>query len=111
MLSLIASSSVPCQHSGVALLSDSEIEERLAALPDWERDGDAIRRTYECGDFVGSTDFVAAIVAPAESMGHHPDLEISWDKVTVTISTHSEGGLTKADFELAAEVDARSQSD
>ena len=44
-------------------------------------------------------------------MGHHPDLEISWDKVTVTISTHSEGGLTAADFELAAEIDARYPND
>ena len=43
------------------------------------------------------------MVEPAEAMGHHPDLEVSWDKVTVTISTHSEGGLTEADFELAAE--------
>ena len=50
--------------------------------------------------------FVDALVAPAEALGHHPDLEISWDTVTVTISTHSEGGLTAADFELAAKIDA-----
>ena len=50
--------------------------------------------------------FVDALVAPAEAMGHHPDLQISWDTVTVTISTHSEGGLTAADFELAAQIDA-----
>jgi len=95
----------------MALLGDSEIEERLGALPGWERAGSAIRRTYECGDFVGSTDFVAELVEPAESMGHHPDLEISWDRVIVTISTHSEGGLTAADFELAAEVDSRYPND
>lgn len=95
----------------MALLSDNEIEERLAGLPEWERAGAAIRRTYECGDFVGSTSFVAEIVEPAESMGHHPDLEVSWDKVIVTISTHSEGGLTKADFELAAEIDSRYPND
>ena len=51
------------------------------------------------------------MVGPAESLGHHPDLEVSWDQVTVTISTHSEGGLTKADFELAAELDARYPND
>jgi 4a-hydroxytetrahydrobiopterin dehydratase len=90
----------------MALLNDSEIEERLAELPEWKREGDAIRRTYECGDFVGSVNFVESLVSPAESMGHHPDLEVSWDKVTVTLSTHSEGGLTKADFELAGEIDA-----
>jgi 4a-hydroxytetrahydrobiopterin dehydratase len=44
------------------------------------------------------------MVEPAESMGHHPDLEVSWDKVTVTLSTHSEGGLTAADFELAGKI-------
>jgi 4a-hydroxytetrahydrobiopterin dehydratase len=95
----------------MALLSDSEIDERLARLPEWQRSGDAIRRTYECGDFVGSVSFVQSLVGPAESLGHHPDLEVSWDKVTVTISTHSEGGLTKADFELAAELDARYPND
>ena len=95
----------------MALLSDSEIEERLARLPEWQRAGDAIRRTYECGDFVGSVNFVESMVSPAESLGHHPDLEVSWDQVTVTISTHSEGGLTKADFELAAELDAQYPND
>lgn len=95
----------------MALLSDSEIEEGLARLPEWQRAGDAIRRTYECGDFVGSVNFVESMVSPAESLGHHPDLEVSWDQVIVTISTHSEGGLTKADFELAAQLDAQYPND
>jgi 4a-hydroxytetrahydrobiopterin dehydratase len=95
----------------MALLNDAEIEERLGGLSGWERDGDSIRRVYECGDFVGSTDFVAAMVEPAEAMGHHPDLEISWDKVTVSLSTHSEGGITESDFELAREIDARYPND
>jgi len=92
----------------MALLSDAEIEEGLAGLAGWERSGEAIARTFGCGDFVGSVRFVESLVAPAEAMGHHPDLEISWDRVTVTISTHSEGGLTAADFELAGKVDALS---
>ncbi len=92
----------------MALLNDAEIEERLAGLPGWERSGEAIARTFECGDFVGSSGFVESLVEPAEAMNHHPDLAISWDKVTVTISTHSEGGLTAADFELAGKVDALS---
>jgi 4a-hydroxytetrahydrobiopterin dehydratase len=95
----------------MALLSDAEIEERLGSLPGWERAGDAIRRTYECGDFVGSVNFVQSVVEPAEARGHHPDLEISWDKVTATLSTHSEGGLTGADFELAQELDAAYPND
>lgn len=92
----------------MALLDDSEIEERLSGLDGWERGGDAIAKTFACGDFVGSVRFVDSLVEPAEAMGHHPDLAISWDKVTVTISTHSEGGLTAADFELAAKVDGLS---
>jgi len=90
----------------MALLEDAEIEAKLAGLPGWERSGDAIVKTFTHGDFVGSVRFVESLVEPAEAMGHHPDLEVSWDKVTVTISTHSEGGLTAADFELAAKVDS-----
>jgi 4a-hydroxytetrahydrobiopterin dehydratase len=92
----------------MTLLADSEIEARLAELAGWQRQGEAIVRGFECGDFVGSVRFAQSLVEPAEAMGHHPDLEISWDKVTVTISTHSEGGLTAADFELAEKVDALS---
>jgi 4a-hydroxytetrahydrobiopterin dehydratase len=92
----------------MALLSEQEINERLAGLSGWELEGKAIRRSFECGDFVGSLRFAGSLVEPAESMNHHPDLEISWDTVTVTISTHSEGGLTAADFELAEKVDALS---
>lgn len=89
----------------MSLLSSAEIEERLATLPGWERRGEAIVKVFERGDFVGSVKFVDGLVGPAEEMGHHPDLEISWDKVTVSLSSHSEGGLTAADFELAAKID------
>lgn len=92
--------------SAMALLSDAEIEDRLAGLAGWSRAGAAIEKRFERGDFVGSVAFVDSLVAPAEEMNHHPDLAISWDTVTVTISTHSEGGLTAADFELAAKIDA-----
>jgi 4a-hydroxytetrahydrobiopterin dehydratase len=92
----------------MALLSDAEIADKLASLPGWERHGGAISKGFRCGDFVGSVRFVESLVEPAEAMGHHPDLELSWDTVTVTISTHSEGGLTAADFELAEKVDALS---
>ena len=90
----------------VALLSESEIEAKLGELSGWERSGEAIVKTFERGDFVGSVRFAQSLVEPAEEMNHHPDLEISWDKVEVTISTHSEGGLTANDFELAAKIDA-----
>jgi 4a-hydroxytetrahydrobiopterin dehydratase len=87
-------------------LGDAEIEARLGELEGWERRGESIAKTYERGDFVGSVRFVGALVDPAEEMGHHPDLEISWDKVTVSLSTHSAGGLTANDFELAGRIDA-----
>jgi len=90
----------------MAPLNDSEIEARLSEHPGWERQGDSIRKSFERGDFVGSVNFVQSLVGPAEAMGHHPDLELSWDKVTVSLSTHSEGGVTAADFELAAKIDA-----
>jgi 4a-hydroxytetrahydrobiopterin dehydratase len=90
----------------VALLGDAEVEEKLAELSGWERSGDAIEKSFERGDFVGSVRFVESLVGPAEAMDHHPDVTVSWATVTVTISTHSEGGLTASDFELAEKIDA-----
>lgn len=90
----------------MALLSDSEIETRLAELPGWSRSGETIEKEFERGDFVGSVEFVTKLVEPAEAMNHHPDLSISWSTVKVSLSTHSEGGLTANDFELAAKIDA-----
>ena len=90
----------------MALLSEPEIESRLSDLSGWERKGEAIAKGFSCGDFVGSVRFVENLVEPAEEMGHHPDLEISWDKVKVTITNHAEGGLTANDFELAGKIDA-----
>ena len=90
----------------MALLGSNEIEAKLADLEGWERRGDAIVKSFERGDFVGSVRFVDSLVEPAEAIGHHPDVAISWATVTVTISTHSEGGLTAADFELAGKIEA-----
>jgi 4a-hydroxytetrahydrobiopterin dehydratase len=90
----------------MALLSDPEIEERLGDLDGWTREGDAITKTFKNNDFVGSVKFVDSLVEPAEGMNHHPDLEISWDEVKVTITTHAEGGLTGNDFDLAGRIDA-----
>jgi 4a-hydroxytetrahydrobiopterin dehydratase len=89
----------------MARLSDEEIDERLSGLDGWERDGDAIRKRFDRGDFKGSVDFVNRLTPDAEEMNHHPDLEISWSTVTVSLSTHSEGGLTANDFELAGRID------
>jgi 4a-hydroxytetrahydrobiopterin dehydratase len=89
----------------MALLNDEEIEGRLEDLEGWSRDGDAITKDFKRHDFMGSVGLVNDMAPVAEEMGHHPDLAISWDTVTVTLSTHSEGGLTGADFELAAKID------
>jgi 4a-hydroxytetrahydrobiopterin dehydratase len=90
----------------MARLTDTEIDERLAGLDGWERDADAIRKRFKSEDFKGSVDLVNRLTPEAESMNHHPDLAISWDELTVTISTHSEGGLTENDFELARRIDS-----
>jgi 4a-hydroxytetrahydrobiopterin dehydratase len=88
------------------LLSEDEVEQRLAQLEGWEREGDALRREFKLKDFVGSIEFVNRLVEPAEEMNHHPDLAISWNRVTVSLSTHSEGGITENDFELARKIDS-----
>jgi 4a-hydroxytetrahydrobiopterin dehydratase len=90
----------------MARLSDDEINERLAGAAGWERDGEAIRREFKHDDFQGSVDFVNRLTPAAQEMNHHPDLEISWDTVTVRITSHSEGGLTENDFALASSIDA-----
>ena len=87
-------------------MADSEIEARLAEHPGWERQGSSIGKSFKRGDFVGSVNFVRSLVAPAEEMNHHPDLEVSWDTVTVSLCTHSDGGVTAADFELATKIDS-----
>jgi 4a-hydroxytetrahydrobiopterin dehydratase len=89
----------------MARLGEEQIEGALERLEGWTRDGEAITKAFERGDFMGSVGLVDAIAPVAEELGHHPDLAISWDTVTVTITTHSEGGLTDADFELARRID------
>jgi 4a-hydroxytetrahydrobiopterin dehydratase len=88
------------------LLSDEEIDGRLQGISGWEREGDAIRKDFKNDDFKSSVDFVNRLMPTAEAMNHHPDLAISWDTVTVTTSSPSEGGLTQNDFDLAARIDA-----
>ena len=81
------------------MLSDKESQDRLVQLAGWKLEGRMIVRTFEFEDFVGSIRFVDSLVEPAEAMNHHPDLAISWNKVTVAITNHAEGGLTEKDFE------------
>jgi 4a-hydroxytetrahydrobiopterin dehydratase len=88
----------------MGLLADQEIAEQLAALPDWQRDGDSIVRTTTLADFRAAMLYVGAVAYLAEAANHHPDVAISWNKVTLTLSTHSAGGLTGMDFSMAEQI-------
>lgn len=92
------------------LLDDAAIAAGLAGLG-WERQGNALVKTVDCGDFAGALAFVNRVGALAEERNHHPDIAISWRNVTLTLSTHSAGGITGSDMELAAAVDRLAESD
>jgi 4a-hydroxytetrahydrobiopterin dehydratase len=92
------------------LLTDSEIADRLSGLPGWERAGSAITTTVTRADFRGAMAYVNAVADLAEEAGHHPDISISWNKVTLTLSTHSAGGLTDRDFALAEQISGLDQA-
>ncbi|HEY8536026.1 MAG TPA: 4a-hydroxytetrahydrobiopterin dehydratase [Vicinamibacterales bacterium] len=85
----------------MALLSDDRIEAELKTLDGWTRDGNAIRKVFTFPGFPEAVHFVQRLVPGAEAADHHPDLTISYRKVTVSYTTHSEGGLTEKDFEGA----------
>lgn len=90
----------------MAKLSASEIKTALASTPAWRRRGKNIERTFEFKDFPGAIKFVNALAKLAEKANHHPDIDIRWNKVTLALSTHDEGGLTAKDFALAGKFDA-----
>lgn len=91
-------------------LTDPQIDERLTRLPHWRRDGDSVRRTVEARDFPTAIAIVDDIAAHAEKVDHHPDIDIRWRTLHFTLSTHSEGGLTARDFDLAHYIDAAAQA-
>lgn len=87
-------------------LAESAIQEKLRAVPGWERQGDAIRRTYAFDGFKSAIAFVNRVAALADVRDHHPDMLVQYSRVTLTLSTHDAGGLTDRDFALAREIDA-----
>jgi len=89
----------------MAVLSDDQIQARVGELDGWDYAGGALHKDFKLEDFKGSVGFVNRLTPIAEEMNHHPDLAISWNTVTVTLTTHSEGGLTDNDFELAKQID------
>jgi 4a-hydroxytetrahydrobiopterin dehydratase len=88
------------------LLTDAQITAELAAVPAWTRDGNSITTVTHRADFRDALLYVGAVAYLAESANHHPDVAIAWNKVTLTLSTHSAGGLTANDFALARQISA-----
>jgi len=86
-------------------LNDAQIRERLARLKGWRREGDAISKEYTFASFPDAVAFVTRLVPGAEAADHHPDISINYKGVTLSYSTHSEGGLTEKDFEGASMAD------
>jgi 4a-hydroxytetrahydrobiopterin dehydratase len=86
-------------------LSDIAIQRELGRLPGWSRRGDALVKTYQFTRFMQGIDFVVRVARAAETADHHPDVDIRYTKVTCTLSTHSAGGITQKDLDLAAEID------
>jgi 4a-hydroxytetrahydrobiopterin dehydratase len=89
----------------MALLSENEIQESLSKLEDWKLKENEITKTYTHKDFIDSISFVSSVAILAEKANHHPDILIQYNKVTLSLSTHSEGGLTEKDFSLARKID------
>ncbi len=86
-------------------LQDEQIAQQLKTLDGWKREGDAIRKQYTFASFPDAVAFVNRLVPGAEAADHHPDILINYRRVTLTYSTHSEGGLTAKDFEGAKMAD------
>ena len=89
----------------MATLSPDEIEQRLLDLKEWTREGDSIRKQFTFEGFPEAVAFVARLVPGAEAADHHPDITINYKRVTLSYSTHSEGGLTDKDFAAAKMAD------
>jgi 4a-hydroxytetrahydrobiopterin dehydratase len=87
----------------MARLTPVQIARRMKSVPGWARKGLEIRRRFEFEDFLGAMAFVNRVARSAQKSDHHPDIDIRWNKVTLALSTHSEGGLTAKDFSMARE--------
>jgi len=92
----------------MTLLTEDQITSRLTDVPGWARDGSSIVATVTRSDFRDAILFTGAVAYLAEQANHHPDILIQWNKVTLTLSTHSAGGLTANDFDLATKISALS---
>ncbi len=90
----------------MAEFTPEQIKATLPTVKDWRKQSVTITRTYQFKDFLAAMEFVNRVARAAESANHHPDIDIRWNKVSLTLATHSEGGLTQKDFDLAQKIDA-----
>ena len=90
-------------------LTPDEISQRLRSMNGWTRDGDAIRKQFTFANFPEAIAFINRLVPHAEQADHHPDIVVNYRRVTLSYSTHSEGGLTAKDFAGASMADSESQ--
>jgi 4a-hydroxytetrahydrobiopterin dehydratase len=86
-------------------LNPDQIKAALASVKDWKKNAAMISRTFQFKDFVAAMDFVNKVANLAEEANHHPDIDIRWNKVTLHLTTHSAGGITENDFNLAQKID------
>ena len=89
----------------MAILSNDQINTELQSLKGWKLMDKEIKKTYEFKDFVRAMGFVHSVALLAERANHHPDIDIRWNKVKLILSTHSAGGLTQNDFDLARQIE------
>jgi 4a-hydroxytetrahydrobiopterin dehydratase len=92
------------ENSKLKPLNEPEIDRRLQGLPNWTRDGKSIKYTREFKNFVEAVSFVNCLISPSEKAGHHPDIFIAYNRVTISLTTHDAGGLTAQDFDLAETI-------
>jgi len=108
MNNLLKKKCIPCEGLGMKPFTKEEAEKYLADASGWvlSNDGLKISKEYKFKDFIGAVNFVNKVAEVSEEEGHHPDIEVHYNKVTLTNWTHAIGGLSENDFILAAKVDA-----
>ena len=86
------------------ILNETEVRQKLADYPGWITSGQFLSQTYKFKDFIEAINFINRLVEPSENAGHHPDISISYNQVTIHLTTHDAGGITQKDFDLAREI-------
>ncbi|NEO33860.1 MAG: 4a-hydroxytetrahydrobiopterin dehydratase [Symploca sp. SIO3C6] len=113
ILSLLTNISIATETNDTQtrLLNSTEINQQLQNLPGWTTNGKQLSRTFQFKNFVEAIDFVNLLVEPAQTARHHPDISISYHRVTISLTTHDAGGLTQQDFALAKKISQLAQTE